>query len=148
MRPFFRLLRLSVLLVGCHGVPELGAACFEDAPTLAVSTGNPAEVYLGPQGGFHVFYDLETTGVAAESDLYLEVVDLDNGAVLADVRTHVVLDEGVGSCDLQRMDELLVLDITSAKAVAGHRVRIDASVIDLEGREAFASIEAPLAVAK
>jgi len=144
-------------LAACGEAPTVDAACFDLDPTVRIGAGSrdferladraPLEVHLGPQGGYHVVYALRPSGVNPEVDATVEVVDRETGRVLTSTTEWIALDAGPDSCTLEQAGLLAVLDIDSAKEVAGHVVDLHITLTD-EDRVAENAVAVRLKVAK
>ena len=97
----------------------------EDAPTL--------EIVHGPQGGYHVYLSMRVTGLVPASLLW-RVVRQDDGRVLAnlDLLARTGTFRPVDGA-LERVGDLVVIDVLSPADVAMRDVRVEASATSSTG---------------
>lgn len=139
-------------------LPELDPACFEEQATLEIGTGIeeyqplPTDarlpVYLGPQGGYHVFLAVRPVGIGAAALARVSVLDEDTGATLVSATWDLELEATGDPCTLQRAGLLAVLGISSAGDVQGHHARIGIELDDGADHAATAESTVVLDVAR
>jgi hypothetical protein len=125
-------MRSVVLLaaLACGGAPaslRLGSGPVGFVP---LEDGGALEVHRGPQGGYHVFLAVRAAGVSATPTVDFDVVDLDAGRTLDRfVPLRLPLEVSADAPGfLELSPRVVVLDIASADAIAGHRLRVSARV--------------------
>lgn len=103
------------------------------------ATSPTLEIVYGPQGGYHVFLSMRVRGIVPAEMLY-RLVREDDGHVLANldllVRAGTFTPAGEA---LQRVGDLVVLNVVSPADVLMRDVRVEARVTSSTGERVMAS---------
>ncbi|MBX2797134.1 MAG: sterol desaturase family protein [Myxococcales bacterium] len=126
---------------------QVAEHCLQDPPALSVEVPDAGRVYLGPQGGYHVLFDVWSEATTAAVDVSATLTDAEGGQPLggSDVRVHLLPTDD-DACTLHRPDLLALLDIRSADDVRGRPARLDVTLTDSDGRTATDHVELHLEV--
>ncbi len=149
-----------VCVAGCSGLVAPDAALLDAplldgavAPSVELGTGLESfeafsasgpelELVHGPQGGYHVHLSMRVRGLEPMS-LHWQVFRVEDGRSLANLPLDARPGRFVPVGDaLERVGELVILDITGPADLVGREVRVDASVRAASGEVASSTITA------